>query len=793
LIALITLGLGIGANTAVFSLVRSILLKPLPYASPDRLVMFWNARGDQRDDTWFSLREVLEYRNATRSFEQLAAYTDFNANLTEGEPERVIGGSVTVNAFETLGVAPLLGRTFVEEEGEAGSSDVVVLGHGLWQRHFGGAADITGRRIRVNGIERTVVGVMPPEFRLPLDYRESRPTELWIPNTVSTTQELSWGDRSYFIFARLLPTASAAGATADMLRVFDQWVAQGHLQNEDGRLTRAAFPLPDLVLRGVRPALLVLFGAVALLLLIACANVAHLLLARADTRRKEVATQAALGGGRLRIARGLLVEGGILATLGAALGVVFAQAGLTVALAITPVNVIRMRGVTMDGSVLVFAVVVAVITTLLTAMAPALDLARVNVAGALAAGRGETARMRRGVRRALVVAETALSVMLVIGATLLARSFAHLRQIDLGFNSESALTLRLDLPASSYANPPERAVNFFRNLLSDIEQMPDVHAVGATRILPLTGTIGDWSITIEGREAQPDENPNGDWQVVTPGYFEAMNIQIASGRPLSKADDEDAPIVAVINEVMAERYWPGQDALGKRFHLGSSNQPWVEIVGIARGVRHNAVIEDERAEMYMPHAQWVRAKNGGSPALGMHIVVKSTRQPGLLGAAIRQRIRAMDATLPVSDVRTLDTVVSNALAEPRFTTTLIGFFAILALGLAALGLYGVVSFMASSRTQEMGIRMALGASSARVAGPVLGEGIGMAAAGTLAGVLGAMLLTRLLSAQLYGVAPLDAATFASVPVVLMLVAALASWLPARRAARVSPLIALRND
>jgi predicted permease len=793
LIALLTLGLGIGANTAVFSLVRSILMKPMPYAMPERLVMVWNAGGDQRDDTWTSMREVLEYRAATTSFEQLAAYTDFSANVVEGEPERVLGGSVTANTFATLGVAPLHGRTFGEEEREPGRDAVVVLGHGLWQRQFGGAADVVGRTIRVNGVARVVLGVMPPEFRLPMDYREARPTELWIPDVVAPGAELPWGDRSYFIFARLRPGVSVARATADLNQAMEQWIAQGFLDERDEGLDRAAFPLNALLLRDVRPALMVLFGAVALLLLIACANVAHLMLARADARRRELATQAALGGGRYRILRQLLVEGAVLAVLGGAAGVVFANAALGAALALTPVNVIRMRGVSLDANVLLFTLLLAVVTTLLTAMAPAFELARANPASALAAGRGEGARMRRGVRRALVAAETALSVVLVIGGVLLARSFAELRRIDLGFRSESVMTMRVDLPAASYASPPSRAVAFFRELQQRIEAMPDVRGVGATRILPLSGTIGDWTITIEGREMRPGENPNGDWQVVTPGYFEAMGIEIVRGRALRPGDHEEAPLVVVVNETMAERYWPGQDAIGQRFHLGTAQQPWLEIVGIARPVRHNAVIEDARAEMYVAHAQWVPAKNGGNPALGMHLAVRTAREGSAIAAAVREQIRAMDATLPVSDVRTLDAVVSHALAEPRFTTTLIGLFAALALGLAALGLYGVVSFMAVSRTQEMGIRLALGATRARVAGPVLKEGLGMAAIGTAVGVLAAAFLTRLLTSQLYRITALDPLTFLAVPAVLLVVAALASWLPARRASRTSPLVALRAE
>lgn len=791
IVAVLTLGLGIGASTAVFSLVRSVLLEPLPYAEPERLVMLWRPTADHTQDTWLSEREAFEYADAVPSFERLGAYARFDANLTEGEPERVRAAAVMPDLFGTLGVPALLGRTFAPEEDVPGQDAVVLLGHGLWQRRFGGAADVLGREIRVNGQPRTVVGVMPPHFRLPLDYGETLPTELWVPAAVERSADLPWGDRSYFVVARLVPGASAERATADMMRAHAAWAEQGHIQEGDLR-NRAAVTLDALLLGNVRPALWILFGAVGLLLLIACANVAHLLLARADARRREIATLAALGASRFRIARQLVVESALLAGGGAALGVAVAYAGLRAALAFTPVDVVRMRGVTIGPGVLGFAALLAVVATLLAGLAPALRLSRVNVASAMAASRGDVAPMRRGVRRLLLVSETSLSLVLVLGAALLARSFAELRRVDLGFEPRGVLTVRVDLPRADYPEPAQ-VVQFYRELVQRVAALPGVASAGAVRVLPLAATIGNWSLTIEGRPQVEGEDTPADWQVVTPGYIETMGIELLRGRTLTDADHEDGHLVAVINETMAARYWPGQDALGRRFHLGGGNQPWVEVVGITRDVRRNGVLDGARAEMYMPHAQWVRAKNSGPAQYGMTLVLRTAGDPLALVPAVREQVRALDPNLPVSDVRTMDDVAASALAQQRFTTVLLGVFAALALALTATGLYGVVSFLTTQRTREIGVRVALGAERGDVTWLVLRDGLAAAVLGVAVGLAGSLWLTRLLAGQLYGVAPLDPVTFAAAPALLLAIAALASWLPARRAARVSPVQALREE
>lgn len=792
--ALLTLALGIGANAAVFGLVRGVLRSPLPYGAPDRLVVLWERTGSQSSETWLSAREWLEYQAATaRSFAQLAAYTDLDANLTEGgEPERVRAARVTGNLFATLAVPAARGRTFTAAEDNAGHDDVVVLGWNLWQRRFGADPGIVGRAIRVNGRPRTVLGVMPAGFRLPLDYREAQPTELWVPAAIDRTADLPFGDRSYYLIGRLREGVTPARATAALDQTMHTWIERGFIHANNEPPSRAALPLDGFLARGVAPALRLLFGAVLLVLLVACANVAHLMLARSDARRREMATRAALGAGRLRILRQLLVESGLLAGMGALLGLLLAWLGTRATVALTPVNVIRTRGASLDAAVLLYTALLTVAATLLAGLTPALRLARVEVAAALRSSRGDVAPLRRRLRQGLVVLESCLSVVLVIGAGLLARSFGELRQIQLGFDPHDVLTFRVELPTTSY---PEvgRVIGFPQQLLARLERLPRVRAAGAARVLPLSDPIGNWSLTLENHPAAPGQNIPADWQIVSPGYFEAMRLQLRAGRFLTRADGADAPLVAVVNQTMAQRYWPGEDPIGKRFHLGTLNQPWIEIVGVTRDVRRNAVIEDPRPEMYLPHAQFARDKGGGAPSRGMTFVIRTERDPLALVPAVRAQVRALDPTLPIAEVRTMRSVAAAALAQARFTTILVAAFAGLALVLAAIGLYGVIAFIAARRTREIGIRMALGARSRSIAALVMTEGLTLAAAGTLLGLAVSVWTTRFLAGQLYGVSRFDALTFALVPAILLATAALASYLPARRAARVAPHTALRTD
>ncbi len=794
LAAVATLALGIGANTAIFSVVKAVMFTPLPYDRPDQLVMIWNA-ARPGDVTHLSLQEVVSYRDDSTTFSAVGGYIESNANLTGGDdPERVRAAVVTGELFSTLGVTPLLGRALSASDSAPGAPEVVVLGNSLWQRRFGGTPNIVGQTIIVNGRPREVVGVMPPAFQLPLDYLADRPSELWIPEVVDRTRLGAWGDRSHVGVGRLRSTSSAAVATSEMKVVGERWIQAGFVRDHgDGGLFRSAIPVQDLLTRGVRQALLVLLGAVGIVLLIACANVVNLLLARADVRRREVAVRGALGAGRLDIVGQLLTEGVMLAALSGAVGLVLARGAMQVLQALRPAGLPRVTDASLDTTTLVFTAGLALITGGLFGALPALQLSRQSFIPVLNDGARGAApgRVRLGVRRGLVVLQLAFSVVLVIGAGLLLRSLIELQRIDLGFNPERVLTAQIQLPASDYPDAAQ-VVEFYRRLTDRLADLPGVTAAGAVRILPLSRAIGDWSITIEGRPAAPNENPNGDFQWATPGYLDTMGLTMKRGRWLTNADREDAPPVVVISETMAARYWPGQDALGKRFQMGGTGttRPPMTIVGIVGTLHHDAVVEEARAEMYLPHAQL--ASSVGNPARGMAIAIRATQDPTALASALRETVRALDRNLPVSDVQTMERITAAALAGPRFAAFLLGIFALLALTLAAVGTYATISLLVSERSHEIGIRMALGAEPRTIVSAVFREGLGLAGFGIALGIVGALLLSRLLETLLYGVTSLDPLTFAVVPAMLTAVALLASVMPARRAASLDPVTTLRQ-
>jgi predicted permease len=793
--AVATLALGIGANIAIFSLIKAVMLEPLPYRDPDRLVMVWNT-ANRIEPTHLSLREIVAYREDASSFAAVATYMDISANLTGGdEPERVRAAAVSANLFQTLGASAALGRTFVAGEDEPGAAPTVVLGHGLWQRRFGGAPEIVGRTIPVNGLVRTIVGVMPPVVRLPVDYRADRPSELWLPLTIDRANLGQWGSRSYFGIARLSDGVHPSEATSELAVIRDRWIQAGYVKDSgDGSLARAALPIQEFVVGDLRRPLLILLGAVGVVLLVACANVVNLLLARADTRRREVAVRAALGARRHDLVRQLLTESALLAGLGGVAGLVLARGGLQTLVALRPAGLSRVEEAGLDPIALMFTAGLSTITAILFGLVPALQLSKLSVASVLnESARGDArGRARLAVRRGLVIVQLASSVVLVMGAALLLRSLIALNRIDLGFAPDRVLTAQLQLPQSDY--PDNRSViEFYRNLTDRLRVAPGVVAAGAARILPLARPIGDWSITIEGRPlATPNENPNGDFQSATPGYFEAMGMGLVRGRLITSADREDAPLVVVINDTMAARYWPGQDALGKRFQMGGTGTvlPHVSIVGIVRTSRHNAVVEEPRAEIYLPHAQLPRSLGGAGRS--MAVVVRTEGDPLAAASMLRTSVRAMDPNLPLADLQTMEQVTAKALAAPRFAASLLALFAMLALTLAAIGTYATISLLVSERAHEIGIRIALGAERKTILGWILGEGLLLAGAGIAIGVTGALLLSRVLETLLYGVDRFDPLTFAIVPALLCLVAVIAAWHPARRAASVDPASTLRQ-
>jgi putative ABC transport system permease protein len=795
LAASLTLALGIGANTAIFSLVKTVILAPLPYADSGRLVMIWNMAAPS-DRTWLSAPEVVSYANDVTSFSHVGAYIESDANLTgDDNPERVPAASVTGELFDTLGVTPLLGRTLSPADSAPGAPATVVLSHGLWQRRFGGVPSIVGERVQVNGQSREIVGVMPPEFSLPVDYRGSRRTELWIGATIDPAALGQWGNRSFMAIARLTPGATAASASTELNLIEQNWVRAGYIENRpDDRLNRSAVALRDFITGGVQRPLFILMGAVGVVLLIACANIVNLLLARADSRRREIALRGALGAERGDILRQLLSESLLLSTLGAAAGVLVAHAALQVLATLRPAGLPRVEDVAVDPSALLFTAGLALACGLIFGLAPALQITRQDLARLLnEGGRGAApGKARLFVRRGLVVLQLAFSVMLVVAAGLLLRTLVELQRIDLGFDDRRVLTGQVLLPPTDYPDGP-RVVNFFRQVTERLQQLPGVVAAGGVRLLPLTGSIGDWSITLEGRDSAPGENPNGDFQFATPGYLHAMGLTVRAGRWFTAADREDAPPVVVVNETMAARYWPGGDAVGQRFRMGGpgGTLPMMTIVGIVKTSRHNAVVEDFRAELYVPHAQ-MPTSVGISAARRMTVVVKAERDPLALAGALRDVVRAVDPNVPVADIQTMEQVTAKALAGPRFAAFLLGVFAVLALSLAAVGTYASLSLLVAERSSEIGIRMALGAERRSIIGSVLREGLSLAAGGMALGFAGALFAARVLETLLFGVSAFDPLTFAVVPAVLGSVALLATWAPAYRAASVNPVNTLRH-
>jgi putative ABC transport system permease protein len=794
-ITILTLALGIGANTAVFSLVKAALLSPLPYGDADRLTVIWGP--DRGEATHLSLREVYTYPRETQSFVDIAGYQETDASFTGGqEPELIRAGSATPNLFEVTRTPAMLGRVFSPADTAGGTSDVIVIGYGLWQRRFGGAPDIVGRTVQVNGRTRTVIGVMPASFRLPNDYSSLRPTEAWVPEVVNPSNLGAWGNRSYSGIARLKDHVAPASASSELPLVAAQWVKAGFVRAQPdgslGGLARRVIPAHEFITGEVRSSLLILFGSVAFVLLIACANVANLQLARADLRRREVAVRAALGAGRGQIVSQLLTESVLLSVAGAVAGLAVAWAGLQIVLTLRPANLPRLDETSLDGTVLFFTALLAIVTGILFGLLPALQLSKPDVTGVLKDGgrTGTAGRSRQLARRGLVVLQLASSVVLALAAGLLIRSLIELNRIDLGFKPANVLTAQLQVPATDYPRPAD-VVRFHRQAIEQVAQIPGVRAVGSVRVLPLAREIGDWSIKIEGRPYVPEENPNGDFQAVTPGYFEAMGLTLVRGRLISGADREDTMPVAVINDTMAARYWPNEDAIGRQFMMGTDDKPWLTIVGIVATVRHNAVVEEPRAEMYIAHAQL--PGHIGSAPRGMTLVVKTDGNPLAMSGQVRDAIRAIDRNLPVSGIRSMDDVAAEALSQPRFVTFLLALFAGTALTLAAIGIYGTISLLVAERTQEMGIRLALGANKPAILKLVLGQGMLLTVIGLGLGLAGAAVLTRTLSGLVYGVGTLDPLTFVAVPALLAVVALVACFLPARRAASVDPIATLRNS
>ncbi len=799
-VTVLTLALGIGANTAIFSVVRGILLKPLPYAEPARLAILrvgWDESGSNRANSFghsVSQPELYDFRRGNRTLEGIGAYSQTAVNVTgaEGDAERVAAATISANAFTVLGVTAAIGRTFTPDEDLPGATGVALLGYDFWQRRYAGDAEILGKDIIINGRPRTVVGVMAPDFRLPTDFGVSQGSQIWLPIRFDEDDLQGRGSHYLSTVTRLKPGVSIQQASSDLQTIAEALTEQGHYQPE-ANFRAIVTPLTETVVGDVRPALLVLFGAVGLVLLIACANVANLMLARGESRKRELAVRTALGAGRGVVMRQLMTESVVLGLLGGLAGVLLAMVGLRVLIGLDPSSVPRLAEVRLDGTVLIYATVVSVFTGLLFGILPALRSGGIDLQADLReGGRGATSgRRRHRMQRALVGTQIGLAVMLVIAASLTIKSFGKLVAIDPGFDASNVLTMRLSIPAADYPEI-EDIGGFYARLLDRIEALPGVREAGAARVLPLAQRIGDWSISIEGRVERPGEDFDGDWQFVTPGYFETMRIPLLEGRFFDNRDRVDSHPAVIVNQAMASLYWPGESALGKRIRFcGScSTRPWVEIVGVVGDIRHNGITGQINSKWYAPHAQ-VGASLGFT-SNAMTLVIRTEGDPLSIVSAVRREIRAEDANVPVAAIQTMEDVLGASVAEPRFTMTLLLVFGGVALLLAAVGVYGVISYTISERTHEWGLRRALGATAGDVVGMVVRQGMAVAGVGVIAGLVGAYWLTSFMSSLLYETSAHDPVTFLVVPVILALVALAATLLPARRAVAVEPSRALRE-
>jgi putative ABC transport system permease protein len=798
-IAILTLALGIGANTAIFSVVDSVLLAPLPFQHPERLTMIWAsnpelaAKVGLADKLPVSPGTFYDWKTA-KSFEKMAMLDSDRLNLTGiGEPEQVGVVAVSGELFQALGTPAFLGRTLLPTDDE-GQQTSVLLSHRFWSSHFGGDRGIVGRPIRLNGKPLTVVGVMPPHFAFPrggeMPHGFGFPAEpdLWVPLAFSPKERQNRGNRGFLTVGLLHPGVTLGAAQAEMNAISAR-IAKSFPDSDTGWNSRVE-PLPAALVGDVKPALLILLAAAGVVLLIACVNVANLLLAAAASRQKEIALRTALGADRGRMVRQLLTESALLALAGGAVGLLFADWGLRVIAYWIPDDIPVAHEVAIDPGILLFALGVTLLTGVLAGLAPALQMTRPDLAESLRDGTRAGSGTSRGgrTRRALVVIETALAVLLVAGAGLLVRSFARLITVNPGFRAAGTLSLEVSLPQTKYAERPRREA-FTAALLERLRALPGVTSAGMISKLPVSGGEEIEGLEIEGQpRPKPSEIPLADYRQVSPGYFETLGIRRLAGRVFDDSDAAGKPLVAVIGETLARAYWPGADPLGKRFRtggLGGNPQPWVTVVGVVGDVRQAGLQIDPRPQVYVPQAQEATRDQA--------FVLRTAGDPKALAAAARGAVYAVDRDQPVSRVRPMGEIVAQSVAAQRFNMVLLGMFAGLALVLAAVGIYGITAYSVAQRTREMGLRMALGAQPWTVLALVLREAGALALAGVASGLVLAFAATRVMASLLYGVGATDPATFASVTAALALVSLFAAWVPGRRATQVDPMVALRTE
>ncbi len=780
-VAVITLALGIGANAAIFSVVNATLLRPLPFDDPDRLIMIRETKLPQFPEFSVSPGNFLDWKNQNTVFERLVAFSDATFNLIGvAEPERLRGMRVSDGFFSMLGARPRMGRDFLTEEDSPGRNNVVILSNGLWQRRFGGDPNILNREITFSGGIYTVVGVMPADFR----YGDGA-AEFWTPMAFTAEQAQQHGSHYVSALGRLKPGATLDQARSEMNMIADRLAKQYPDSNTGWNVRLTA--LLEYTVRSVKPALLVLLGAVAFVLLIACANVANLLLARAASREKEIAIRTSLGAGRARIVRQLLTESVLLALAGGLVGLLVGKWGMDLLLALAPENLPRISDVSLDSRALSFTAALTLLTGLGFGLFPALQASRPNLNETLKdAGRGSTDEGRRRlVRSALVVLEVALAIVLLVGAGLLIRSFMRLRDVDPGFNPQNALTVGIPLSQRKYPDNVKQ-VAFYTQLIEKVSALPGVRAVGASMVTPLSDNDFVLGLMIEGRPPDaPGSGPSTNYYSVTPGYFEAMGIPLLKGRLFTESDTRDTPRVAIINETMAKRFFPGEDPIGKRVHVTMGPTLYRQIVGVVGDVKHYSLDQETTAQTYEPYKQ--------QPFNGMTLVARTSGDPAGLSASIRGEVMKIDKDQPVSNIRTLEQYLSTSIAQQRFSALLFGIFSAVAMALASVGIYGVLSYSVTQRRREIGIRMALGAARRDVLRLVVGRGMLLTLIGMAIGLVAAFALTRLMSTLLFSVSATDPMTFILIALLLGVVALLACLIPARRATKVDPMVALRCD
>jgi putative ABC transport system permease protein len=788
-VAIITLALGIGANTAVFSVVSAVLVNDLPYKDSKSLVLIWSDERDRGDNrAQLSATDIDDYRSGNHVFENVTSFGDWSAVFSDpGTPERIPGMQVGDGYFSVMGVSPLLGRAFLPEEQIEGKDQVVILGYGLWQRRFAADPGIVGRQITLSARSYTVVGVMPKEFPMLPSSLVTGGAQFYRP-VAEKHDDKDRTSRHLRAVARLKPGVTLQQAQAD-LDVINRRLAKEFPDYYASTGVRVV-KLQDDIAGNLRPALLVLLAAVGFLLLIACANIANLLLARSTARQKEIAVRAALGASRARLIRQALTESVLLALSGGIFGFLLAAWSTSLISAMGAKVIPQLVGVGIDYRVLGFTAAISLFTGVLFGMVSALQFLGLNMNDVLKQGGRSFRGSGHGrFRSGLAVSEIALALALLTGAGLMLRTYGKLRGVDPGFNPENILTMSMALPSSRYPFASEKPVAFYRELLSRISALPGVHSAAAVQVLPLGADFDTVEARIEGQVYAPGTEPSPERYVVTPDYLKVMQIGLVRGRPLSEMDDANAPLVVMVSETAAERWWPHQDAVGKRVRVSGNSaeqsELWRTVVGVVKDVKQSGMDAPRTMQVYIPHAQYM---NGS-----MVLVVRTGSDPLSYVTEVRRQVSAMDKDLAVSDIASMQQVLSGSMANRRFSAVLLGTFAGLGLLLASVGVYGILSYSVAQRIPEIGVRMALGAQKEDVLKLVVGQGMRLAGLGVALGMVAAIALTRLMSTLLFGVSAYDPITFGTVALLLVAVAVLASYVPARRAAKVDPMVALRYE